>query len=182
MNITDLPVNMQTKITVELCSYADLGFCWAWTGAFNSRGYGCFAINGKSQLSHRVAYSLLVGAIEPGLEVDHLCRNKRCCNPAHLEAVTRLVNQRRTESASKTHCVHGHPLAGDNLKLVQKRDGLRRVCRVCIIDTSRRNLDRQNRGLRQVSPQVAERRRIQREKLIESGNAALYGMSVGRTA
>lgn len=182
MNIADLPPNMQTKIAVELCAYSDLSFCWAWTGALNSRGYGCFAIKGKSQLSHRVAYSMLVGPIPDGMEVDHLCRNKRCCNPAHLEAVTRLVNQRRSEPASKTHCIHGHPLAGDNLRVVQKKDGIRRICRVCVIDTSRRNLDKQNRGLRQGSPHLAERRQAQRERLIESGNAALYGASVGASA
>lgn len=178
MKLTDLPVNMQTKITVELCAYADLGFCWAWTGALNSRGYGCVGVNGKSQLTHRVAYSLLVGPIGVGLEVDHLCRNKRCCNPGHLEAVTRLENQRRTETASKTHCTHGHPLAGDNLRLIQKPDGIRRACQVCTIDMNRRYADRQNQGLRRVSPAVAERRERRRQQLIESGRSALYGNGV----
>jgi hypothetical protein len=178
--ISKLPPRMQNKISLELSGYADLGLCWAWTGALNSRGYGCFSVDGRSQLTHRITYSLLVGTIAPGLEVDHLCRNKRCCNPDHLEAVTRLVNQRRTERASKTHCVHGHPLAGDNLKLIRKPSGVRRGCRVCMIDTARRQADRLNRGLRQTSPAVAERRALKRQQLIESGNAALYSKSSSR--
>src|SRR5690606_13797613 len=62
--------------------------CWEWTGALNSRGYGCVGIDSKRYLTHRVAYEALVGPIPEGLTIDHLCRNKVCCNPAHLEPVT----------------------------------------------------------------------------------------------
>lgn len=129
-----LPANMRAKIVIELCPIAELpDFCWAWTGAINSRGYGCVAVNRKSQLTHRVAYQLLVGPIPAGLQIDHLCRNKRCCNPAHLEAVTGKVNSGRTDRAEKTLCAHGHPLLGDNLiiKSYGDRGLVKRNCRTC---------------------------------------------------
>lgn len=129
---TTLPANMQAKITVELAPVAIDGFCWAWTGALNSRGYGCTAVNGKSQLAHRVAYQLLVGDIPAGMQIDHLCGNKRCCNPAHLEPVTDRVNKARTDRANKTMCVHGHSLSGDNLILKKRGDrSTVRNCRTC---------------------------------------------------
>lgn len=135
-----LPARMQSKIQTELCPVAGLtDFCWAWTGCLNSRGYGCWAVNGKSQLTHRVAYILLVGEIPDGLQVDHLCGNKRCCNPDHLEAVTDAVNKSRTNQARKTLCVNGHRLDGDNL-IIKKR-GKRspvRNCRTCAVEAQRR--------------------------------------------
>lgn len=69
--------------------------CWNWTAAVNSKGYGCFAINGRSQLAHRVAYRALVGPIDHGMTIDHLCRNKLCQNPEHMEQVTPAENIRR---------------------------------------------------------------------------------------
>ena len=132
MKITDLPANMQNKIVTELCPAAGLDFCWAWTGAVQSRGYGCVGVNRRSQLTHRVSYELLVGPIEVGLQIDHLCRNKRCCNPAHLEPVTAKTNMERTDRAEKTHCVHGHPLSGDTLIIKNYASGLtKRNCREC---------------------------------------------------
>lgn len=89
MSPADLPSNMAKRVRV-----AESG-CWEWQGAKNSRGYGCVAVNGKSQLAHRRAFELLVGPIPPGLQIDHLCRVQTCCNPEHLEAVTPLVNKRR---------------------------------------------------------------------------------------
>jgi len=60
--------------------------CWVWTGAVNKGGYGVFAITPKvTRLAHRIAYELAVGAVPAGLQLDHLCRNRRCVNPAHLE-------------------------------------------------------------------------------------------------
>lgn len=72
--------------------------CIVWTGALNSRGYGCFAIAGKSYLAHRIAYEDAHGPIDEGMTIDHLCSQKRCVNPDHLEMVTRGENNRRGHS------------------------------------------------------------------------------------
>lgn len=62
--------------------------CWPWVGSRDPYGYGRLKINGKFRGAHRLAYELSVGSIPEGLEIDHLCRNRCCVNPAHLEPVT----------------------------------------------------------------------------------------------
>lgn len=94
--------------------------CWIWTGATNGLGYGQFW-NQKQMGAHRWSYESLVGPIPPGLQLDHLCRNRSCVNPAHLEPVTQRENTLRGDTfqarnAAKTHCPRGHLLAGDNLR------------------------------------------------------------------
>lgn len=69
--------------------------CWLWTGALNTDGYGCFRYEEVARGAHRVAYATFVGPIPEGLELDHLCGVRRCCNPLHLEPVTRTENIRR---------------------------------------------------------------------------------------
>ena len=70
--------------------------CWNWTAAiFKGLGYGKFNFNGKTCYAHRVSYELHVGEIPSGLQIDHLCRNRKCVNPDHLEPVTHIENIRR---------------------------------------------------------------------------------------
>lgn len=66
--------------------------CWEWTGHIMANRYGQFWCNGKMQLTHRISYELFKGDIPQGLHIDHLCRNRKCCNPDHLETVTNKEN------------------------------------------------------------------------------------------
>lgn len=85
--------------------------CWIWTRRPSMNGYGRIGITG---LAHRASYEAFVGPIPSGLHIDHLCRVRRCVNPAHLEPVTCKENILRGESpeakfARQTHCKDGHP-------------------------------------------------------------------------
>jgi hypothetical protein len=103
------------------------GGCWNWTGYVSPDGYGRIKVGRTTENAHRVAYRVLVGEFDPVLHVDHLCRNRRCVNPAHLEPVTIRENQLRGPG-SATHCKHGHPRIPEN---TQKRADGRRICKVC---------------------------------------------------
>ena len=107
--------------------------CWLWTGP-TDEGYGrFFTQRERGGRAHRWSYEHHVGPIPDGLQIDHLCRVRRCVRPDHLEAVTQTENVRRGESfavehAQRTHCVKGHELSGDNLATGSKG---RRICREC---------------------------------------------------
>lgn len=68
--------------------------CWEWSGT-TTRGYGRFWVGGKMVRAHRASYEMFRGPIPSGLELDHLCRNTRCVNPDHLEAVSHRENTMR---------------------------------------------------------------------------------------
>jgi len=121
-----LPANMRAKIDVT-----DSG-CWEWRGAVSSSGYGSAWADQRAQSAHRVTYELLMGPIPEGLQIDHLCRNKICCNPSHLEPVTCRENNLRRPGVHKSHCIHGHELTPENT-IVKPRPSGRpiRNCRVC---------------------------------------------------
>lgn len=71
------------------------GDCWPWVGSCDGKRYGKFWLNRRMYMAHRIAYFLWVGPIERGMEIDHLCRNRACCNPEHLEKVTSKENKDR---------------------------------------------------------------------------------------
>jgi hypothetical protein len=100
--------------------------CWIWTAAKTMGGYGRFVIGRKVHYAHRVAYELARGSIADGLTIDHLCRNKACVNPGHLEPVTGSENARRYWG---THCKRGHERTPENTRV--EKDGTGRPYRRC---------------------------------------------------
>lgn len=114
--------------------------CWEWTGFKDRNGYGKFNALEGEQLAHRAAYRLFVGEIRKDLTLDHICRNRGCVNPEHLDCVSHSENMRRsplwkgTKNAAKTHCRKGHPYDATNT--FRYRDG-RRDCRTCMNERNR---------------------------------------------
>lgn len=112
--------------------------CWEWTGhIIPTTGYGQWSYGGrpsKKSLAHRYSYQIMRGEIPARLQLDHLCRNRRCVNPDHLEAVTQRVNILRGNGASarnarKTHCIRGHAFDAANTYLTPGTG--HRQCRAC---------------------------------------------------
>ena len=114
----------------------DASACWEFLGAtvagYGTLGRGC---RGEGNvLTHRLSYELLVGPIPDGLHIDHLCRNRLCCNPDHLEPVTQAENNRRAQEANpRTHCKRGHEFTPENTKWIANG----RNCRICTAAISR---------------------------------------------
>lgn len=133
MRFGDLPERLRDKI------YAREGGCWLWQGSIRN-GYGLTWWDGRVMNAHRAVYSIMVGPVPEGLELDHLCEVKNCVCPAHLEPVTHAENVRRAggmakalaaeleRRATRTHCKRGHPFDEGN---TYRRSNGTRECRAC---------------------------------------------------
>lgn len=105
--------------------------CWEWTAHVSPKGYGQICYKGNAIAAHRLSYLLFVGPLTLGLELDHLCRNRSCVNPKHLEQVTHHENILRGNAGLhekiKTHCPQGHEYSKKNTRI--QRGG--RLCIEC---------------------------------------------------
>ena len=132
----------KTSVNLDVATIIDRSPCWEWTGGTERGGYGQIKFCGRMAYVHRVAYEMWFGPIPGGLpgakrgrglDIDHLCRNRICVNPGHLEAVPHRVNIHRGDTvnainAAKTECDSGHLFDEANTR--NRRDG-GRDCRAC---------------------------------------------------
>lgn len=114
--------------------------CWLWKGSLSRDGYGLSSITGNTVRAHRLAFEWAKGVIPKGMTIDHLCRNRACVNPDHLEIVTNRDNILRgigfaAKHARATHCLQGHLYDLFNTYLTS--DG-HRDCRTCRVEATRR--------------------------------------------
>jgi len=104
--------------------------CWGWKGGFSPSGYTIFHVDRVGRRAHRVTYEIFVGKIPPGKVLDHLCENRGCVNPFHLEptGIGENVNRGSNSNAKKTHCKQGHEYTEEN---TYRPDPNKRHCKTC---------------------------------------------------
>lgn len=117
--------------------------CWNWTATISRSGYGRIGYkysNHPAFEAYRLSYILFREKLDPDLEIDHICRNRKCVNPYHLEQVTKKENILRgvgvgAKNKAKTHCPQGHEYTPDNIRIGPCNGG--RYCRTCQKDRDR---------------------------------------------
>jgi hypothetical protein len=132
---SQLAIDFTSNVALRILARStvdDESGCWLMFGV-NKNDYAKVRATNKMRMAHRITYEFCRGPIPRGLVIDHLCRRRNCVNPWHMEPVTNHENILRglsvmSPKARKTHCVHGHSLEGDNLRL--SKDGYRH-CRAC---------------------------------------------------
>ena len=125
------------KTFIERTTRSGPNSCWTWNGWLTT-GYGVLRVNGRKMLAHRFSYEYFKQAkIPDGEQIDHLCRNRACVNPDHLESVTQYVNMMRGDGPAaqckrRTSCLRGHPFDVKNTRLATSANGRTyRSCREC---------------------------------------------------
>ena len=111
----------------------EVGDCWIWKGSLVSGGYGQTRIDNQVWMVHRLMWSVLIGDIPDGMTLDHVCRERACCNPDHMQVVDQYTNTMRgygspARNARKTRCLNGHQFDEANTYLNPRGQ---RACRAC---------------------------------------------------
>lgn len=141
------PPTPQLELFLRHIEIDNLSGCWKWKGSLDKDGYGFFGSSMEwGKRAHRFSFMYFRKPLLEGLTIDHLCRNKSCVNPYHLEQVTNKENLRRaknqvsTINSKKTHCKRGHELTGYNLII---KCGYKRTCRKCsnMMERKRRKVE-----------------------------------------
>lgn len=168
------PVSLTERIWAKI---AKVDGCWIWQGALGTgTGYAVLSVGNRNTYVHRLIYELLVEPIPAGFQVDHLCRNRRCVNPSHLEPVTQQENNRRAQAYRAsliTHCPYGHPYDEQNTYVLR---GSRR-CKAC---NTRKSRERKRLGTCDVTNPARPYDSCNRGVAGGQG-CALYGWSAGRS-
>lgn len=145
--------------------------CWQWTAAVQKDGYGHFWDGQAMVLAHRFSYQIANGVIPEGMQSDHLCRNRLCVRPDHLEAVTQRQNMARGTGPSATALRTNHCQRGHSDWVEHQRKGKRyRVCRICL-QRSRREVDARRNARRKFRTQL-EKVAAAFDEIIEKESAA----------
>lgn len=152
------PIDHAARFWAKVC-IAEPWDCWEWQGSRLGTGYGAFYHSqGADKLAHRWAWRFFGNTIPEGKQIDHLCRNRACVNPCHLEVVDPGENVRRGEAGyatgalyrARTHCPHGHKYTPENI--IPRPSGYRQ-CRECERIRSRKR-DKEFRAANPLPPRV----------------------------
>ena len=144
--------------------------CWIWSGGKNPGGYGRIhepRRSGSVILAHRFSFEFHKHKLLPGEQLHHVCRNRSCVNPDHLQVVTieNHPDAGNVINKNKTHCIHGHELSPENTySYVDKRCVQKRCCRKCRYEVSRKN-NQINREQINIARRIrrAEQKRVRKE-------------------
>lgn len=133
MECHSLPASTESRLLSKVEKDLETG-CWNFTGSRLPSGYGILWNGKRPTGAHRISFQLFRGEIPLSMEIDHICNNRACVNPDHLQAISHKENILKSSAlmgvnARKTHCKRGHPLDGENLHVTPLGA---RQCKACL--------------------------------------------------